>query len=160
MSLLSKLKTISAKVAQKTPEQNHPSPENTPYQLIGGEKGTRALAERFYDIMATAEQAKELLSIHPQPMESIRQRFFEYLSGWLGGPALFESQYGHPRLRARHLPYKVTTEMRDQWMFCMEGALEDVVENRLLAEGLRRSFQQLADHMVNTEKSVSQERVK
>ena len=82
-------------------------------------------------------------------MDSIRQRFFEYLSGWLGGPPLFESQYGHPRLRARHLPYKVTKSMRDQWMFCMDQALDEVVENPLLRKGLRQSFSQLADHMVN-----------
>lgn len=130
-------------------KQNHPTPENSPYILIGGEKGTRDLAERFYDVMQSAPEAKELLSIHPQPMDSIRQRFYEYLSGWLGGPPLFEKQYGHPRLRARHLPFKVTPVMRDQWMFCMNQALIDTVENTQLRRGLSQSFEQLATHMIN-----------
>ena len=147
--MLSKLKSLSAKVAQNSPEQNHPSPKNTPFELIGGESGTRKLAERFYDIMQTAPEAKELLALHPQPMDSIRQRFYEYLSGWLGGPGLFEAKYGHPRLRARHLPFRVDTQMRDQWMFCMNKALDEVVENRMLRDGIRQSFYQLATHMIN-----------
>lgn len=146
---MSKLKKRKPKVAQNSVEQNHPTPENSPYCLIGGEKGTRALAERFYDIMQTEPEATALLNIHPQPMDSIRQRFFEYLSGWLGGPPLFEQEYGHPRLRARHLPYKVTPQMRDQWMYCMNKALEETVENKLLRKGLSQSFEQLANHMVN-----------
>lgn len=147
--MLSKIKRLRPKVAQNPAEQNHPTPENSPYFLIGGEKGTRALAERFYDIMQTAPEATELLGIHPQPLDSIRHRFFEYLSGWLGGPPLFEQQYGHPRLRARHLPYTVTPKMRDQWMFCMNRALEETVENELLRQGLAQSFEQLASHMIN-----------
>ena len=134
---------------EKTSEQNHPTPQTSPYQLIGEELGTRNLAETFYDVMESAPEAKELLALHPQPMDSIRQRFFEYLSGWLGGPPLFESQYGHPRLRARHLPFKVTPQMRDQWMFCMNKALDTTVENKQLREGLRQSFSQLASHMIN-----------
>ena len=153
--MLSKLKKkLLGKLPESQPEQkpqevNHPTPELTPYDLIGREAGTRHLANTFYDIMETAPEAKELLAIHPQPMESIRQRFFEYLSGWLGGPPLFEKQYGHPRLRARHLPYKVTPEMRDQWMFCMNRALDTTVDNKQLREGLRQSLQQLATHMIN-----------
>jgi hemoglobin len=57
--------------------------------------------------MQNDDNAKDLLAIHPQPMLPIRQKFFEYLSGWLGGPALYETKYGHPRLRARHLPYSI-----------------------------------------------------
>lgn len=134
---------------EKTSEQNHPTPQVSPYQLIGEEAGTRNLANTFYDVMESAPEAKDLLAIHPQPMESIRQRFFEYLSGWLGGPPLFETQYGHPRLRARHLPFTVTPQMRDQWMFCMNKALDTTVENKQLREGLRQSFSQLATHMIN-----------
>lgn len=148
--MISKLKKISGTLPQKQVEQNHPTPEKTPYELIGGEAGTRRLANNFYDVMQSALEARELLAIHPQPMDSIRKRFYEYLSGWLGGPPLFESQYGHPRLRARHLPFKVTPDMRDQWMFCMNKALDECVENPTLRKGLQQSFHQLATHMINT----------
>ena len=155
IEVLSKLRkkllgTLPESSSEQNPQkQSHPTPEVTPYELIGKEPGTRRLAETFYDIMESAPEAMELLAIHPQPMDSIRQRFFEYLSGWLGGPPLFESQYGHPRLRARHLPFKVTPQMRDQWMFCMNKALDLTIDNIQLREGLRQSFSQLAEHMIN-----------
>lgn len=129
----------------------HPTPQRTPYELIGGEAATRLLANRFYDIMATAPEAAELYAIHPLPLDTIRQKFFEFLSGWLGGPALFEEKYGHPRLRMRHMPFPVTPKLRDQWMFCMEQALADVVQDPLLRCGLTEALTQLATHMINRE---------
>ncbi len=129
----------------------HPTPQRTPYELIGGEAATRLLANRFYDIMATAPEAAELYAIHPLPLDTIRQKFFEFLSGWLGGPTLFEEKYGHPRLRMRHMPFPVTPKLRDQWMFCMEQALAEVVQDPLLRGGLTEALTQLATHMINRE---------
>lgn len=129
--------------------KTHPTPLQTPYQLMGGEETVRRLANRFYDIMETAPQAAELYAIHPLPLDTIRQKFFEFLSGWLGGPPLFEKKYGHPRLRARHMPFRVNEQLRDQWMFCMNQALDEVVENDMLREGIRQSIGQLASHMIN-----------
>lgn len=129
--------------------KQHPSPEQTPYALMGGEDAVRRLANRFYDYMESAPEAKELYAIHPLPLDNIRQKFFEFLSGWLGGPALFEEKYGHPRLRARHLPFTVNEQLRDQWMFCMNSALDEVVEHKVVREGIRQSIGQLASHMIN-----------
>lgn len=129
--------------------KSHPTPQVTPYQLIGGEEATRKLANRFYDIMATAPEAAELYAIHPLPLDMIRQKFFEFLSGWLGGPSLFEEKYGHPRLRARHMPFPVSPQLREQWMFCMNKALEEVVQDKMLRMGLSEALGQLASHMIN-----------
>ena len=129
--------------------KSYPTPQVTPYQLIGGEEATRKLANRFYDIMATAPEAAELYAIHPLPLDVIRQKFFEFLSGWLGGPSLFEEKYGHPRLRARHMPFPVSPQLREQWMFCMNKALEEVVQDKMLRMGLSEALGQLASHMIN-----------
>ncbi|KNC65620.1 group II truncated hemoglobin [Pseudoalteromonas ardens] len=126
-----------------------PTPEKTPYEIIGGESGTRALANRFYDIMESDPYAKPLYDMHPLPLDRIRQVFFEFLSGWLGGPDLFAEQYGHPRLRMRHMPFTINKDLRDQWMYCMDKALDQEVDNPLLREGLRKSLAQLATHMIN-----------
>ncbi|TMP34432.1 group II truncated hemoglobin [Pseudoalteromonas rubra] len=126
-----------------------PTPEKTPYEIIGGEAGTRALANRFYDIMESDPYTKPLYDMHPLPLDRIRQVFFEFLSGWLGGPDLFAEQYGHPRLRMRHMPFTINKELRDQWMYCMDKALDQEVDNPLLREGLRKSLAQLATHMIN-----------
>ncbi|WP_235357700.1 group II truncated hemoglobin [Arsukibacterium ikkense] len=129
--------------------KQHPTPEQTPYAMLGGEPTVRLLANRFYDIMASAPEAAELYAIHPRPLDNIRQKFFEFLSGWLGGPPLFEQKYGHPRLRARHLPFQVNEQLSNQWMFCMDQALDEVVENKVLRSGIRQSIGQLASHMIN-----------
>lgn len=129
--------------------KSHPTPQVTPYELIGGEAATRRLANLFYDIMETAPEAAELYAIHPLPLDVIRQKFFEFLSGWLGGPGLFEEKYGHPRLRARHMPFTVNPKLRDQWMFCMNKALAEVVTDKMLRDGLSEALGQLASHMIN-----------
>lgn len=122
----------------------------TAFDAMGREEGTRQLANRFYDIMESDPFAAELLALHPQPMDKIRQKFFEYLTGWLGGPPLYESKYGHPRLRARHLPFTVTEQMVQQWLYCMNKALNEVVEDANVREAIRQPITQLAHHMKNT----------
>ncbi|MCF6442008.1 group II truncated hemoglobin [Pseudoalteromonas luteoviolacea] len=147
------IKRIFNKDASEDPKtsQNHhaPNPERTPYELIGGEKGALALANRFYDVMASDPYAKPLYDMHPLPLDRIRQVFFEFLSGWLGGPDLFVEKYGHPRLRMRHMPFTINQDLRDQWMYCMDKALDAEIDNPLLREGLRKSLAQLATHMIN-----------
>jgi hemoglobin len=142
------IKRLFSKSKPKEPQQA-PTPENTPYQMMGGEQGARALSDRFYDIMATDEYAKPLYDMHPQPLDRIRQVFFEFLSGWLGGPDLFAEKHGHPMLRKRHMPFLIDQDLRDQWMHCMNKALDAEIDNPLLREGLRKSLAQLASHMIN-----------
>lgn len=123
----------------------------TQYQQLGGETGVRAMAERFYDIMETDPLAADLLAMHPQPLARIRETFFEFLSGWFGGPQLFTQKHGHPRLRARHLPFQVDEAMRDQWLHCMYQVLDEQVSDRLLKQQLKSQFTHLAHHMINTD---------
>ncbi|ENN98476.1 MULTISPECIES: group II truncated hemoglobin [Pseudoalteromonas] len=135
--------------SKPAPEQPAPTPEKTPYEIIGGEAGTRAIANRFYDIMASDEHVKPLYDMHPLPLDRIRQVFFEFLSGWLGGPNLFTEKHGQPMLRKRHMPFTINKDLRDQWMYCMNKTLDIEVDNPLLREGLKQSFGQLATHMIN-----------
>ncbi|RJG50669.1 group II truncated hemoglobin [Motilimonas pumila] len=137
------------KIFAKESKQEKAKQPDTAYDLLGGEAGVRALANEFYDIMESAPEAADLYAIHPLPLDTIRQKFFEFLSGWTGGPGLFEEKYGHPRLRARHLPFKVDCKMRDQWMFCMNKALDNCVQHPELRENMRASLDQLASHMRN-----------
>ncbi|MFC3033199.1 group II truncated hemoglobin [Pseudoalteromonas fenneropenaei] len=136
---------------QQVPEPQAPTPQQTPYEIMGGDTAVRALADRFYDLMASEPYAKPLYNMHPQPLDRIRQVFYEFLSGWLGGPDLFVEKYGHPRLRMRHMPFTINKELRDQWMHCMNRALDLEIDNPLLREGLRQSLAQLATHMINQE---------
>ena len=124
--------------------------QGTPYYRLGGEEKVRELANAFYDVMESDPIASELLKIHPQPLDRIRHVFFLYLSLWLGGPDDFQKQFGHPRLRARHLPFTVTPALKDQWMYCMRKAMFKTVEDIALAQQLLAALDQLAEHMINS----------
>lgn len=124
-------------------------PITTHYDMLGGAAGVLRLVNRFYDLMDELPEAWELRKIHSQDLQSARDKLFKFLSGWLGGPGLYEAEYGHPRLRARHLPFPVDTQMRDQWLLCMNTALDEQVSDELLKMQLKSSFANVADHMRN-----------
>ena len=128
----------------------HMPPINqTPYELIGGESGVRRLVSRFYDLMDEREDASEIRAMHARSLRGSREKLFLYLSGWLGGPDLYQQKYGHPMLRRRHLPFSIGTAERDQWLACMDQALDEQPIDELLREYLKQSFFQIADHMRN-----------
>ena len=124
-------------------------PIRTHYDMLGGEQGIRQLVNRFYDLMDELPEAWDLRKIHQQDLQSARDKLFKFLSGWLGGPGLYEAEYGHPRLRARHMPFPVDTQMRDQWLMCINQALDEQVSDELFKLQLKSSFANVADHMRN-----------
>lgn len=121
----------------------------TPYEAIGGEAAVRALVDRFYDLMDLEPGYRELRDLHPTPLEGSRDKLFWFLCGWLGGPDHYVERFGHPRLRARHLPYPIGVRERDQWMACMSQALAETGVDPALAARLRASFANTADWMRN-----------
>lgn len=121
------------------------------YERLGGEAALRVLVDRFYDLMDTLPEARRIRELHPQDLTSSREKLFEFLSGWSGGPQLFVEKYGHPRLRARHLPFPIGTQERDQWLLCMEQALSEQPFASEFGAKLTASFRHLADFMRNIE---------
>jgi len=124
------------------------NPES-PYQHMGGEAAVRALVERFYDLMDSLPEAWEIRKLHPEDLSGSREKLFKFLSGWLGGPPLYIQEYGHPMLRRRHLPFPIDEQARDQWMLCMNQALDEQPMDERIREGVRQAFWQMADHMRN-----------
>ncbi len=121
----------------------------SPYDALGGETGVRRLVDAFYDSMMTLPEAEHILKLHPEDLSVSREKLFMFLSGWFGGPSLYSQVYGHPRLRARHLPFPIGREERDAWLLCMEAALEEMSLDRALRFQLMQAFQMTADHMQN-----------
>ena len=119
----------------------------TPYDGVGGEAAVRALVDRFYDLMELEPGYRELRALHPGSTAGSRDKLFWFLSGWLGGPDLYQQRFGHPRLRARHLPYAIGVRERDQWMACMEQAMHECHLDPLLVTRLKASFANTADWM-------------
>ncbi len=119
------------------------------YQRIGGEAKVRELVEHFYRHMDELPEAWEIRRLHPADLASSREKLFDFLSGWMGGPPLFVEKHGHPMLRRRHMPFPIGERERDQWLMCMQLALGDVVQDAALREELYAAFVRLADHMRN-----------
>jgi hemoglobin len=121
----------------------------TAYELIGGEAGVRELVDRFYDNMDRLETVKDLRAMHAKSLKGSREKLFLFLSGWLGGPDLYVQKYGHPRLRARHMPFSIGIAERDQWMHCMNLAMEEMGMQPELRETLGSALGKTADFMRN-----------
>jgi hemoglobin len=123
----------------------------TAHERIGGDEGLKKLVTLFYDNMETLPEAKLIRGLHPKDMRSAREKLFMFLSGWMGGPDRYIAAFGHPRLRARHLPFPIGMEERDQWLMCMKKALDEMEVDSLFKEQLMSSFTQTANHMMNKE---------
>ncbi len=121
----------------------------TAYELIGGEQGVRELVDRFYDLMDQLDEVKDLRALHAKSLKGSRDKLFLFLSGWLGGPDLYVQRYGHPRLRARHMPFSIGIKERDQWMLCMNRAMQEMGMDQALRKSLGEALWKTADFMRN-----------
>ena len=123
---------------------------STPFERVGGEAAVRALVDRFYDLMDLEPAFADLRSLHPTTLDGSRDKLHWFLCGWLGGPQHYVERFGHPMLRARHLPFAIGIRQRDQWLACMQQAMKERDVDAGLAERLAQSFFQTADWMRNT----------
>nr|WP_050460795.1 group II truncated hemoglobin [Herbaspirillum autotrophicum] len=121
----------------------------TVFDMIGGAEKLREMVDRFYDLMDLEPEFAGLRSLHPATLDGSRDKTYWFLSGWSGGPNLYIEQFGHPRLRARHLPFSIGISERDQWLRCMAWAMEETGLDEALRVRLMESFFQTADWMRN-----------
>jgi len=124
-------------------------PGRNPYEWLGGDAAVRALVDRFYDLMDLESGYAELRVAHGPDLHDARDKLYWFLSGWLGGPNLYIERFGHPRLRARHLPFSIGIIERDQWLACMNQAMLETGVDPELQARLQHSFFQTADWMRN-----------
>ncbi|MGM9320048.1 globin domain-containing protein [Deinococcus aquaticus] len=117
------------------------------YDRIGPE-ALAALVSRFYDFVA---REPLLTPIFPADLTLTAEKQLAFLSGFLGGPPLYHERFGHPRLRARHLPFPITPARAQAWLACMRAAL-DATPAISAADGqeLFTALSRVAAHMVNT----------
>lgn len=119
----------------------------TPYEELGGEAVARSLAEAFYDrVEATSPVLTEML---PADTTLSREKLYEFLSGWLGGPQLYWERRGHPRLRMRHARFAIDDHAAAEWMRCMGEALDQVGAESPVREFLAAELGTVATHLRN-----------
>jgi hemoglobin len=131
------------------------SNKNTFFELLGGEQNgvesIRNLVETFYDIMDSDPKVIPLRAMHQPDLTEAREKLFMFLTGWTGGPQLYIERYGHPMLRARHMPFPIDESARDQWMYCMIKAMHQLNFEDDLMKKLANQLYGVADFMRNRE---------
>lgn len=121
--------------------------EDSPYVEMGGEEAVRDLVEAFYDIIE--EDSPVLRDMLPRNTSGSRQKLYEYLSGWMGGPPIYQMNRGHPQLRRRHFPFEIGQFEADEWMRCMGLAMDRVGLSDQMSGWLGERLEPLAQHMIN-----------
>ncbi len=121
----------------------------TAFEWVGGEGAVRTLVDRFYDLMDLEPAYAQLRAAHGPSLDSARDKLFWFLCGWLGGPDHYIERFGHPRLKARHMPFRIGIAERDQWLSCMQQAMEECELDPALQARLAESFAGTADWMRN-----------
>ena len=123
--------------------------DNPHFAAIGGEAGVARLVDCFYRHMLTMPEAASIRALHPVDLEPVRRVLERYLTEWLGGPALYSAQPGHPRLRRRHKRFSIGPAERDAWLACMRAALAEVVPDATLRAVLDAAFVATAEYLRN-----------
>jgi hemoglobin len=112
-----------------------------------GEEGFARLVAAFYRQVPQDDILGRMYPEHDR--QGAEQRLRDFLIYRFGGPQRYIEERGHPRLRARHLPFHIDQAARDRWMQLMDKA---IVEAALPAEAeglLRAFFEQISAFMIN-----------
>lgn len=118
------------------------------WQQVGGRPTFERLVRKFYE---GVRQDPVLLPMYPdEDLEPAIQRLTGFLEQYWGGPTAYSDERGHPRLRMRHLPFKVNPDARDRWLTHMREAVNSL-ELPPLHDGMLWGYLERAAHaMVNT----------
>lgn len=122
----------------------------TIYDAIGGAPALRDIVERFYPKV----QSHPLLSpLFPEDIRPVMEKQIMFLTQFFGGPSLYSDEYGHPMMRARHLPFPITVDHARAWLSCMAAALAETTLPEHLQQLMLERLSGPAHHFVNTEPS-------
>ena len=118
------------------------------YEQIGGHDTFVQLVDAFY---AGVKSDPVLKPMYPEEdMEGAVWRLRSFLEQYWGGPHTYSEQRGHPRLRMRHMPFKVNPDARDRWLAHMATAVDSLELSELDREMLWDYLERAAHSMVNT----------
>lgn len=124
------------------------SQPQTPYQILG-EDGIRELTGVFYELMDELPEVAKLRAMHAEDLTPMKEKLALYLTGWMGGPPRYADKYGTVCMTEPHEPYHIGPEERDQWLLCMNKALEITNASDELIEMLKVPLFRIADAVRN-----------
>ena len=120
--------------------------ETSPIEALGGEQKLNQLVDAFYKHIAEHDDVRHLF---PSDLSETAYKQKKFLTQFFGGPPLYTEEFGHPRLRARHLPFTITPVQAEAWLTCMERAMDDVHLTGNIRDYMMHRLTLTAHHMVN-----------
>jgi hemoglobin len=129
-------------------EGDNMSGYNTPFEALG-EEGIRNLTNAFYDYMDSAPEVADIRAMHGKDLTAMKERLADYLTGWMGGPQRYAEKYGSVCMTSPHKPYAIGPAERDQWLLCMDRALEQIGADDELKQMLKEPMFAIADMIRN-----------
>ncbi|BBF22354.1 group II truncated hemoglobin [Sutterella megalosphaeroides] len=124
-------------------------PASTLYDRLGGAEGIKRLVSAYLEALTTTPDYAPLCALYVNGLERYEERMNEFLSGWLGGPALYQERHGMPMLRESHRSIPITGDMAESWVLCMRQALRATVEDEELMLRLDGLFTHMAESLRN-----------
>ena len=128
----------------------------SPFQILGDE-GIRELAETFYDVMDRTPEFSAIRELHGEQLDSIKHKLCAYLTGWMGGPPVYQAMTGTVCLIDVHAPFSIGPEERDLWLSCMNESLDRIGASDELKAMLEVPLFRLAEAVRNREASAGQD---
>ncbi|MEV5753452.1 globin [Actinoallomurus sp. NPDC052308] len=98
--------------------------EVTFYEAVGGEETFRRLVHRFYEGVAADPLLRPMYP--EEDLGPAEERLRLFLIQYWGGPRTYGERRGHPRLRMRHVPFRIGEAERDAWLGHMRTAVEEL----------------------------------
>lgn len=127
-------------------------PPRSPYQILG-DAGIKRLAAAFYEVMDELPEVGEIRAMHATDLEPMKRKLAMYLVGWMGGPPVYLAVNGTVCLTEPHAPYHIGPRQRDQWLRCMDEALERIGASEELKVMLKDPMFRVADTVRNRDES-------
>ena len=125
----------------------------TPYEILGDD-GIKELAAAFYEVMDELPLAADIRAMHAENLDHITRMLSAYLTGWMGGPPVYQAMKGTVCLTDPHEPFRIGPKERDQWLACMDAALAKVGASEELKAMLKEPMYLVADTVRNCEDST------
>ena len=119
--------------------------EKTPYELLGGDDGVRKLTADFYGLMDTLPGAAPIRAMHKGDLSMMTDKLSTFLIGWLGGPQRYTERFGRVIIPLAHKPFPIGPAERDQWLMCMERAIDETSLDESMKARLMDSFGRMAE---------------
>ncbi len=116
------------------------------YKSVGSEEPYFRLVDEFY---SGVEADPILRPIYPEDLGPGKKHLAQFLIQRTGGATTYSDERGHPRMRGRHMPFKIGVKERDAWVKHMTSAVHAVPEFEKHSEALLQFFDGFATFMIN-----------